>query len=213
MKMKPGEPDNAELRELNERAIELADRGELEAAEQIFRRAADAGSLASLFNLGRLLGLVGRPREAFEMFREGARRDDPIALLQYGNLLHDEMGDAPAAIEAYRRAIALGSIDAYVSMGAVFEAEGDSERARTAYEAAIGLGDRAANWQLAELLVEIGEESSAEPAYREAIDGGEERAHLGLAFLLKDDGRLVAAESHFRRAAASKVEGAHAALG
>ena len=159
--MKPDEPDTTGLKELNERAIELADRGELEAAEGVFRRAADAGSLASLFNLGRLLGLTGRPGEAFEVFREGARRDDPIALLQYGNLLHDERNDAPAAIDAYRRAIALGSIDAYVSMGAVLEAEGDAAQARAAYETAIGLGDRAANWQLAELLVDLGDEPAA----------------------------------------------------
>ena len=92
MEMKPDEPDTTGLKELNERAIELADRGELEAAEAVFRRAAEAGSLASLFNLGRLLGLTGRPGEAFdaeEAFKRGAAEGDPLAARNYGEALLD----------------------------------------------------------------------------------------------------------------------------
>jgi len=200
--------------ELNDRGIELAERGEHAAAERWFRRAADTGSSDAWLNLGRLLKMLGRMAEALAAYDEAGRLGAAEGYLLSGDLLHAELDDVEAAKSAYRKAIAMGDPDAWVNLGVTFESEGELDHALHAYETAVGQGDRAANLQLAELLVRLdAEPATVEHAYREAFAAGEDRALLGLGQVLRESGSPDEAEAFLREAVTRDVDGAHAALG
>ncbi len=208
------EPHEPSAAELNARGIELAENGEYAAAERWFRRAAETGSPDAWLNLGRLLSILGRFADALAAYGEAGRLGLAAGYLLSGDLLHAELDDVEAAKKAYRKAIEMGDVDAWVNLGVTLESEGDLLEAREAYESAVRLGDRAANWQLAELLVRMGVDAAAvEPAYREAIEGGEDRALLGLGLVLHGRGAFAEAEPLLRSAVERDVESAHAALG
>ena len=154
--MGSAEPHEPSAAELNARGIELAENGEYAAAERWFRRAAETGSPDAWLNLGRLLAILGRFADALAAYGEAGRLGLAAGYLLSGDLLHAELDDVEAAKKAYRKAIEMGDVDAWVNLGVTLESEGDLLEAREAYESAVRLGDRAANWQLAELLVRMG---------------------------------------------------------
>ncbi|HEV2889764.1 MAG TPA: tetratricopeptide repeat protein [Frankiaceae bacterium] len=99
-----------------------------------------------------------------------------------------ERGDADAAIELYRRALADGVDDVALRLGNLLAERGDVQEATAAYRHAIDRGDPV-GWRNLALTVQDDDPAEAERCFTEAATGGDTRSRLLLGELLADLGR------------------------
>ena len=112
-------------------------RDELGQAESLFRRAlaADAGHVEARLRLGRVLALLGRPRDAARELRAAVGQTRDPLLIYYGELflgdVHESLGDLEAAERSYERARVLypGAQSPMLALGQVRTRGGDAGRA------------------------------------------------------------------------------------
>ncbi|MGH7189000.1 MAG: tetratricopeptide repeat protein [Acetobacteraceae bacterium] len=159
--------------------------------------------------LGQVRGLIaeGRTREAALLFAEVG---DPAALpaplhaeawFLQGRLLKS-LRDFPAAIAAYRRAIAVdrGSAASFLDLGNCLAETGQSEAAAASIRAAIAIapGFKEAHASLGSVLLMAGAETEAEQCYRAAlaIDPAMVVAHQNLAAISAAKGWGAEARGH-----------------
>src|SRR6185437_5873350 len=98
-------------------------------AEACLRRAAAAGSIDAMSDLGVLLRRHNKIHEAERWLVRAASSGDASALNNLGNLF-EQRGDLPGAIEAWSRAANQGSLMAMATLGLVLSAHGDVAEAR-----------------------------------------------------------------------------------
>jgi Flp pilus assembly protein TadD len=139
------------------------------------------------------LARPGRPK------RPEVRPQDVVDAYNRGVLLHSE-GDADAAIEAFRRADAWGSVDAPHNLGVLLEQRGDIADAEAAYRRAAERGSEAGTNNLGTLLRERGDVEGAISAFCRADEMGSAVGAFNLGVLLAAEDDLEGAESAFGRA-------------
>jgi tetratricopeptide (TPR) repeat protein len=116
-----------------------------------------------------------------------------------------EATDPKAAMEAYRRALALEPrhADAHLNLGRLLHEGGELETAESHYRAAVDAapGHAGARYNLGVVLEDLKRWSPAIAAYREALrlDDGLAAAHFNLARLLQARGQRAAALRHLAR--------------
>ena len=98
-------------------------------AEACLRRAAAAGSIDAMSDLGVLLRRHNKIHEAERWLVRAASSGDASALNNLGNLF-EQRGDLPGAIEAWSRAANQGSLMAMATLGLVLSAHGNVAEAR-----------------------------------------------------------------------------------
>jgi tetratricopeptide (TPR) repeat protein len=159
-------------------AFELAD----------LARAAGVGSSARPTHLPRRT-----PRELRR--RAGDWFDRGVAL--------EQAGDAEAATDAYRKALALeeGHADAATNLGRLLHTEGRLNEAAKLYRRALATdpADAVAHYNLALVLEDLGRPKAAVQHYRKAVNAAPDfaDAHYNLARLFEGLGRHVDAVRHF----------------
>jgi tetratricopeptide (TPR) repeat protein len=116
-----------------------------------------------------------------------------------------EASDPGAAVEAYRRALAVEPRhpDAHLNLGRLLHEAGELEAAETHYRAAVEIApaDAGARYNLGVVLEDLKRWSPAIAAYREALrlDDGLAAAHFNLARLLQAKGRAAEALRHLAK--------------
>ncbi|MFI8234924.1 tetratricopeptide repeat protein, partial [Streptomyces sp. NPDC085900] len=192
--------------------ILLDEAGREQEAEEVYRRAMDAGHTGAAYNLGVLLAGAGRSAEAEEAYRRAMDAGDTDAPVGLGVLLA-RSGREQEAEEAYRRAMDAGHASAAYNLGILLAGAGRSAEAEEAYRRAMDGGHTDAPVGLGDLLADAGRSAEAEQLYRRAMDAGNTDAANNLGVLLADAGRSAEAEQLYRRAMDAGHTGAAYNLG
>ena len=206
------------LQALYEEALGNHRRGELAAAEQLYREllAAAPSSFAARHMLGVLRAQQGATQEALELLAEALAQkpDAPDALFNYANVLKGT-GRAEEALAAYDRALAARPdyAAAHAARAELLNRKGNELREAGRFEEALGCYDRAladapawpdalnnravALWSMGRFdaaLAGLDAALKARPDYVEA--------HFNRGNVLRDMRRLAEAEESFDRAIA-----------
>ena len=192
----PGDPAKD-----NERGVKAEQRGDLDEAEIWYLRAAEAGEVVAMRNLGFLL----RDREdlagAEKWFRRAAEAGHALAMNSLGLLLNDR-GQVAEAEAWYRRAADAGVALAMNNLGSLFQHHhGDFANAEICYREAADAGEAIAMRNLACLLRDREDPAEAEGWFRKAADAGHAPAMNDLGILLENQGDAVKADEWYRKAA------------
>jgi hypothetical protein len=170
----PAAPDDAQLADA-EAAFNLggvlAERGDFEGAQALYRQADELGHAAGAFNLGVLLEHANHWVAAEAAYRRSDERGNALAAFNLGVLL-DDRGDFDGAEAAYRRADQRGDASGAYSLGNLLAEKGDLAGAERAFHRADARGHAAGAFNLGVLLEELGDLVSAEAAYRRAHERG-----------------------------------------
>ncbi|MFJ2968628.1 tetratricopeptide repeat protein [Streptomyces collinus] len=180
--------------------ILLAQAGQGEEAEEMYRQAADAGYTDAAINLGVLLADAGRVEEAEEVYRKALDAGHASAVGNLGTLLA-MTGRAEEAEEMYRKALDAEDASAAYNLGNLLAEAGRVEEAEEMYRQAADAGNTSAAFNLGNLLAEADRDEEAEEMYRQALDAGNTNAAINLGLLLAKTGRAEEAEEAFRQAA------------
>ncbi|MCK4509928.1 MAG: tetratricopeptide repeat protein, partial [Desulfuromonadales bacterium] len=182
-------------------------KGLMEKAADMYRQAISQGYQGPFptYNLSRLLTMQGRYAEALSLAAPLVNQypgwKEPYGLLGY---LQQQLGNAPAALDWYQRAIHAGDLDPrlYASLAAVELATGQSAQARLTLEK--GLLKHPDNCDMAMSLGRLLEQESAqnvkaEDFYRErlAVDSSCQLLWEDLGLLLMQQRRWNEAEKVF----------------
>ncbi|MGY0500879.1 caspase, EACC1-associated type [Nocardia sp. FBN12] len=165
-----------------------------------FRRAADAGDVATMNSLGVLLHKRGDLDEAETWYRKAADTGHTSAIYNLGLLFEDRGGFDEAEIW-YRKAAGTGHTRAMNSLGVRLDKRGELDEAETWYRKAADTGHTSAIYNLGLLLENRGEFDQAETWYRKAADTGHTRAMNNLGVRLDKRGEPDEAETWYRKAA------------
>jgi tetratricopeptide (TPR) repeat protein len=191
--------------------VMLRERGELEEAVAVFRKAATLrpDHARTFNNLGAALESLGRLDEAETSLRRALtlQADYPNALYNLGNVL--KATDRPAeAVEVYGRALALQpqDADAWGNAALALQALGRLDEAERHLRRALALrpGDARLHDNLGLLLTACGRLEEALAAHQHALrlDPGFAAVHANLAMVLADLGREAEALASLKRAIA-----------
>jgi Flp pilus assembly protein TadD len=167
----------------NQRGVELAGQGELEAALFAFKRAADLDPEwgGPAVNIGATFASMGRPRPARAAYQRALEidADNPIAYANLGRLAL-EAGELEEATTLLRRAarIAPADPDVWVALAAAQEAIGDRSEAEDSLRQALDLDEehREASARLADILVRAGRYREAAAIVERARSSSKENA-------------------------------------
>jgi tetratricopeptide (TPR) repeat protein len=159
------------------------------------------------YNLGFLLGDMGRKEDAEAEYREALRINPDSAEAHYnlGFLLGD-MGKKEDAEAEYREALRINPdyADAHNNLGILLDDMGRKEDAEAEYRETLRINpDYAeAHYNLGILLDDMGRKEDAEAEYREAlrINPDSAEAHNNFGILLDDMGRKEDAEAEYQEA-------------
>ncbi len=181
-------------------------------AERAIRKAADAGHVRAMFNLGVLLNDQGETDEAERWWRKAADAGNTDAMSNLGLLLNDQ-GEPDEAEWWCRRAAGAGGTDAMSNLGLLLNDEGETDEAEWWWRKAADAGETGAISNLGALLYERGEVEEAERWCRRAADAGDTVAMSNLAGLLFRRGKVDEAERWCRSAVDAGLTGAMLNLG
>jgi len=159
----------------NNYGLWLQDRGRLDDAEACYRSALaqNADDADVLNNLGGLLLLRNRPGAAVGPLQRSVL-NDPANLAAWGNLGNalESSGQLPAAVRAYRSALAIGpSVGLENSLGRVLAMEGRDGEAEIAWRTAIAMdpGQVEARFNLGILCMHLGRKPEALNLWEQAL--------------------------------------------
>ncbi|MEV0097865.1 tetratricopeptide repeat protein [Nocardia sp. NPDC050789] len=189
----------------------LLERGDLPAAETMYRKAADSDTYA-MVRLGVFLSGRGDLVEAETFYRTGADAGDSNAMDYLGELLADR-GDLTEAETWYRKATDTGNASAMVSLGVLLANRDDLTEAETWYRKAADTGHLPGMVRLGELLANRDDLTEAETWRRKAADTGKAFPMARLGDHLANRGNLTEAETWYRKAADTGNAYAMARLG
>jgi len=151
----------------------LAEQGDLEAAERIFREADDMGNADAARHLGDALRSRHQDSRAEDAYRRAAERGSADGAFGLGQML-GMRDDRKGSESAYRRADELGSADAANHLGVMWHERNDFEDAEQAFRRAITRGNKQAitNLGLMEMARANGERAEAEQSQHS--EGGDQ---------------------------------------
>ncbi|GHG68773.1 sel1 repeat family protein [Amycolatopsis acidiphila] len=174
-----------------------------------WQKAADAGNLDAMSNLGVLLKEWGDTVEAERWWRQAANAGHLLAMSNLGALLQ-ERGDIAEAEHWYRQAANAGHLFAMHNLGVLLQERGDIAEAEHWYRQAANAGHLFAMHNLGVLLQERGDIAEAEHWCHQAANAGHRDAMFNLGVLLQERGATVEAEHWWRQAAnAGQPEAMH----
>lgn len=177
--------------------------GEDDAGFQVLRAGVEAGDLASMHELGRLLReQLGGLLEAEAVLDRGARAGSADCVEELGNLYENDDRHADAE-QLYRRAIDNGATELLVTLGLLLVEMGRPEEAERCYERGAVAGDTSAMVRYAEVHARAGRLTDAERWYSRALtEASNGFVRLHRAGVLDRLDRLPEAIEDYRRAVA-----------
>lgn len=193
-------------------ACDTGDRRSSARAAGYYKKAAKAGSVRALYNLG-VFSLrgdgVGRDEKAaFEYFSEAARREHLGALYNLGYCYEKGVGcepDIKRARSCYERAAKGGQASAQYAYATFFEngaaGEKNIDKAVLWYERAAKNGSTAAMVALGVLYGAKGDRERAKTQFKRAADSGDETGMYNYGCMLRSEGDAVGARDAFSSAA------------
>ncbi|MDL4818541.1 serine/threonine-protein kinase [Actinomadura opuntiae] len=165
--------------------------------EYMYRRAANAGDIAAMYNLGIILQRKN-PQEAAYWCRAAASAGDLDAMYNLGVIV--EEADPREAEQWYRRAANAGHPAAMSNLGVLLRSSGHGKEGLRWYRRAAEAGHVGAMFNLA-LVLHENKPQEAVHWYRRAADAGDVQAMTNLGGLLEDCGHGEEAALWYRRAA------------
>ncbi|MEU2930597.1 tetratricopeptide repeat protein [Streptomyces sp. NPDC007251] len=180
-------------------AVLLADTGQTDEAEQLYRQAANAGHTIAISNLAILLHEAGRTDEAEHLYRQALDAGHIEAAHNLAVLLSDT-GQVDEAEQLYRQALDAGHTSSAYNLAFLLQEAGRTEEAEQLYRQAVNAGHTEAANSLARLLHKAGQTKEAEQLYRQASSVGHIEAVYNLSSLLAETGRTDEAEQLLRKA-------------
>ena len=198
---------------IEQQALALANQGQLQQAETIYRNLIGAGTHNYIvyMNLATICGMQGRFDELIDLLKKTLELnpDDPDSNYKLGKALQ-EQGDLNAAIDSYKQAIQLkpNYPDALNNLGTALKQQGDLNAAIDSYNKALSLKPnfQEAHYNLGNVLKEQGDLNAAINSYKQAIqlnpNWPEVLNNLGTA--LMEQGNLNAAIDSFKKALSLK---------
>ena len=177
----------------------LRTRGDLDGAEEWYRRAAEAGDKGSMGNLGLLLQIKGDLGEAETWYRRGAEGGNITSIFNLAVLLKKE-GDVVQAAEWYRRAADGGDSQAMHNLAILLGESGQLDEAKDWYRKAAEAGEVRAMLTLGNLLCKEDDLAGAADWFQRGAEAGDVGAMDNLAWILKNRGDLRGAETWLKRA-------------
>jgi Flp pilus assembly protein TadD len=178
--------------------------GDLEGAEEWYRRAANRGNVGAMHNLGFVLGEMGDIDGAERWYRHAAADGHVSSMSNLGSVLK-EQNDLIGAEAWYRKAAQAGNAYAMSNLGLLLAEKGDLQGAERWYLQAADMGNTGAMHNLGYMLKGKGDLEGAEEWFRRSVEGGNASTMINLGMLRQDRGDIAAAEAWFRRAAAAGI--------
>jgi TPR repeat protein len=169
----------ANLAEMRESMLRASQRAEAE--RDALARAANAGDIGAMFNLGLLLK-DSDPGQARQWLERAAEAGHDDAMFNLGLMLED--GDPEAARAWYERAAEAGDSASMWNLGLLLN-DSDPEQAREWYERAAEAGDSDDMFNLA-VRLDDSDPEQARAWYERAAEAGHDDAMFNLGVLLKD---------------------------
>ena len=170
------------------------------AFEEAGRKAAEAGDIPSMLNMGTVLYERGDTAQAEDWFAKAAATGNPVALTHVGTFLV-EIGKKPEAEIMLRKAADLKFPPAMDALSELFQDRGDAAEAESWMRRAAVIQYPPAMIRLAILLHYRGEKPEAEDWARKAAQAGNVLAIAFLGIILSERGEKAEAEAWLRKAA------------
>ncbi|MVU75747.1 hypothetical protein GPX89_00635 [Nocardia sp. ET3-3] len=192
----------AESVELRDRGLEAVRAGDLESAEQLFRRAFETGHAGAANDMADLLLRRGDRDDAVRWWQRGAETDDPDCLFEIG-YLDEERGDLVAAEQWYRRGAAVGGGSCLLNLAKIVEGRGERDEALDLYRRAWEAGLDKAAFNIGRIHDDggRGDQEAAALWYTRAAERGNSGAAFNLGFVRGDQGDVAGMLDAWRRAA------------
>ncbi len=194
---------------IEQQALALANQGQLQQAETIYRNLIGAGTHNYIvyMNLATICGMQGRFDELIDLLKKTLELnpDDPDSNYKLGKALQ-EQGDLNAAIDSYKQAIQLkpNYPDALNNLGTALKQQGDLNAAIDSYKQAIQLKPSSPELlnNLGTALKQQGDLNAAIDSYNKALSlkPNFQEAHYNLGNVLKEQGDLNAAINSYKQA-------------
>nr|WP_306432930.1 tetratricopeptide/SEL1-like repeat protein [Streptomyces harenosi] len=181
--------------------VRLMKAGRPAQAEELYRRAAQAGLPEAMYNLGHLYRELGRTAEAKTWWTRAVTAGVTAGCHDLG-VLHWEQQDGETARHWFRRGAEAGATNAMVSLGAALWSDGDLRRAEHWFRTAAQAGDPEGDHRLGLLMTEQNRPAEAETAFERAAEAGHTEAMRSLADHRMRHGRLTDAQRWWRISAA-----------
>jgi tetratricopeptide (TPR) repeat protein len=156
--------------------------GDLDGAERWFQRAADAGSIGALYNLGLVAKDRGDSETAERRFLRVAEMGDADAMVHVGRFRSDE-GDLDAAEHWYRKAAETGNLMGVANVGSILQKRGDLAGAKSWFLRAADAGNAGAMGSLGYLFEIQGETENAKEWYAKGVEAGDQYSMQALPSL------------------------------
>jgi tetratricopeptide (TPR) repeat protein len=121
--------------------ILLRDSRREDQAISVLRRAVELGDRRASLYLASTLRRLDRFQEARDVYEAAIAEGDGDVLMDYGNLLSDDLNLEAEAEVAYRAAIEFGEVLAYNNLGVLLEENGRLQESLEAYRMGAGAGD------------------------------------------------------------------------
>ena len=176
--------------------------------ERAISKAAAAGHVGAMFNLGVLLHEQGRDDEAEEWYRKAATAGNARAMFNLMFLL-ERQGKDEEAEEWFGKFNAVAGLDqgpmTLRDMRVLLGLLHDDDLWERRYREKAAAGDAEAMYNLAGLLVKQGKSGEAEEWYRKAAAAGNAEAPADLGDLLVKQGKDDQAGEWYRKAAAAGI--------
>src|ERR1700733_11569518 len=163
----------------------LLEHGDLDGAEDWYRRAAAGGHTGAMHNLGFVLGEKGDLDGAEDWFRLAAAGGHVSSLSNLGSGVQ-EKGDLEGAEAWYLQAARGGNAYAMSNLGLLLAERGDARDAAMWYRRAATMGNTGAMHNLGCLLKGVGDLDGAEEWFRYSVDGGNTSSMISLGLLRQD---------------------------
>ncbi|MCH6545244.1 MAG: tetratricopeptide repeat protein [Deltaproteobacteria bacterium] len=199
----------------------LVDRGELDAAIERYRQAAeiDPSGTDIINNLGSIFLQQGKLEEAIEQYQRAVKINptDDYAHYNLGKILA-KRGEYERAAEHLRRVVEINPADgeAHYDLGRVLTERGDWDKAIEHYRRAVEVNPSDGNWQyeLGVALAQRGQHGEAIEHLRKVLGlrplRHPDKTHFFLATALANKGHLEEAVNHYQQALRIEPEFAEA---
>jgi len=181
-------------------AVLLVDLGDLDEAERYYEEALDdrEAAPADAHNAyGSFLSSQGRFEEAESLYANALSQGLDEVLLNYANLLADDLVRLAEAESVYRRAIASGDVRGHNNLAVLLRGLGRESEAKAEYSTGMEAGDGLAARNLGIQLLSTEHWSEALAPLRRAVELGTPGAHKDLGDLFAREGERDEAERHY----------------
>jgi serine/threonine protein kinase/uncharacterized glyoxalase superfamily protein PhnB len=168
--------------------------------EARLRRAAEAGDIEAMKDLGLLMKQRGKRSWAESWYRRAAEAGDTGAMNSLGLMLQWR-DDLPQAESWFQRGAEAGDTSAMFYFGRLLAGRGETAQAEDWYRRAAEADDISSMHELGTLLRARGKTDEAAAWFRRAANSGYSEAMNSLGVLLDFAGETAEAEAWYRRAA------------